>query len=473
MKHLIIFPFLLAFFPSWILILKNYDELIFQDILISLAIVSVSIIIWIVIRKIIKNGNKAALITGVGVVFFFYFGYVQDALKGILVSNIPVNKTSILVPISIIIFIILTVYFIKSKNNFESIIKIANVVSITLILVVCVQFIIPGASAEKPNVYHIILDEYTDNEILTKKFGYNNEKFLEFLNNNGFYMHDKLFSTFGSTVKELNVILNMEYPKKLRWMSEDYESLNNNKVMSIFSNQDYSVIETNSMMRWKNFSDVDTKLCYDTNFINSEFLDQVLGKSIIRYFLEKYQQDTRRDTVRCTFDVLNEITLKTDGPKYVFSHVYVPHPPFLFGPNGENVIPDRREISGLQSWENPQGYVNQLIYATNEITVVIKNIVKNDPNAIIIVQGDTGTLTGTDISKKTMKEIYQAHSILYAVRIPDVEDSDYMIPVNTYRIIFNNYFNMNYDYLEYHSYLVDNDSNMEDITKKLYDYNFD
>jgi len=473
MKHLIIFPFLLAFFPSWILIMKNYDELIFQDILISLAIVSVSIIIWIVIRKIIKNSNKAALITGVGVVFFFYFGYVQDALNGILVSNIPVNKTSILVPISIIIFIILTIYFIKSKNNFESIIKIANVVSITLILVVCVQFIIPDASAEKPNVYHIILDEYTDNEILTKKFGYNNEKFLEFLNNNGFYMHDKLFSTFGGTVKELNVIFNMEYPKKLGWMSDDYESLNNNKVMSIFSNQNYSIIETNSMMRWKNFSDVDTKLCYDTNFINSEFLDQVLGKSIIRYFLEKYQQDTRRDTVRCTFDVLNEITLKTDGPKYVFSHVYVPHPPFLFGPNGENVIPDHREISGLQSWEDPQGYVNQLIYATNEITVVIKNIVKNDPNAIVIVQGDTGTLTGTDISKKTMKEIYQAHSILYAVRIPDVEDSDYMIPVNTYRVIFNNYFNMNYDYLEYHSYLVDNDGNVEDITKKLYDYNFD
>jgi len=453
--------------------MKNYDELIFQDILISLAIVSVSIIIWIVIRKIIKNSNKAALITGVGVVFFFYFGYVQDALNGILVSNIPVNKTSILVPISIIIFIILTIYFIKSKNNFESIIKIANVVSITLILVVCVQFIIPDASAEKPNVYHIILDEYTDNEILTKKFGYNNEKFLEFLNNNGFYMHDKLFSTFGGTVKELNVIFNMEYPKKLGWMSEDYESLNNNKVMSIFSNQNYSIIETNSMMRWKNFSDVDTKLCYDTNFINSEFLDQVLGKSIIRYFLEKYQQDTRRDTVRCTFDVLNEITLKIDGPKYVFSHVYVPHPPFLFGPNGENVIPDHREISGLQSWEDPQGYVNQLIYATNEITVVIKNIVKNDPNAIVIVQGDTGTLTGTDISKKTMKEIYQAHSILYAVRIPDVEDSDYMIPVNTYRVIFNNYFNMNYDYLEYHSYLVDNDGNVEDITKKLYDYNFD
>ena len=81
MKNFIIFPFLLAFFPSWIIISKNYEQLIFQDILISLAIVAVSVIVWVVIAKIIKNGNKAALITGVGIVFFFYFGYVQDALK--------------------------------------------------------------------------------------------------------------------------------------------------------------------------------------------------------------------------------------------------------------------------------------------------------------------------------------------------------------------------------------------------------
>ena len=64
MRNFIIFPFLLAFFPSWILILKNYDEIIFQDILISLTIVAISVIVWIIITKIIKNKNKAALITG-------------------------------------------------------------------------------------------------------------------------------------------------------------------------------------------------------------------------------------------------------------------------------------------------------------------------------------------------------------------------------------------------------------------------
>ena len=57
------------------------------------------------------------------------------------------------------------------------------------------------------------------------------------------------------------------------------------------------------------------------------------------------------------------------------------------------------------------------------MSIVIKNIVKNDPSAIIIIQGDTGTFTGIeDISKRKMNDIYQVHSILYAVRIPDVNN---------------------------------------------------
>ncbi len=169
---------------------------------------------------------------------------------------------------------------------------------------------------------------------------------------------------------------------------------------------------------------------------------------------------------------MSEIASQTSGPKYVFSHIYVPHPPFLFGPNGENVTPDHREISGLQSWENPQGYINQLIYATNEVSTVIKNIIKNDPDAIIIVQGDTGTATMFPSTPTEFKDVYQIHSILYAIRIPDVANSDTMIPVNTYRIIFNNYFDMDYEYLEQHSYMLDQNNVWVDITEKLREYRF-
>ena len=226
------------------------------------------------------------------------------------------------------------------------------------------------------------------------------------------------------------------------------------------------------MMRWKNFSDVDARLCYDAN-IYSEFLDQVLRKSIIKYFLEQHHDNTRRDVIRCTFSELNEIALESTGPKYVFSHIYVPHPPFIFGPNGENVIPDHNEISGLQSWENPQGYVNQFIYATNQVHTVINNIVQNDPTAIVILQGDTGTFTGIeDLSKRKMNDIYQAHSILYAVRMPEVNNLENIGPVNTYRILFNNYFNMDYEYIEQRSYELDKNNNFIDITEKLHEYRF-
>jgi hypothetical protein len=316
------------------------------------------------------------------------------------------------------------------------------------------------------------LDEYTDNEILMKKFGHDNQEFLKFLSQNEFYMPTKSFSTFETTIDELNVILNMDYPKKRGWVSDNYQRLYDNEVMSIFSDQNYSVIETNSMMRWKNFSDVDARLCYDAN-IYSEFLDQVLRKSIIKHFLEQHHDNTRRDVIRCTFSELNDLALESSGPKYVFSHIYVPHPPFIFGPNGENVIPDHNEISGLQSWENPDGYINQFIYATDQVRIVINNIVQNDPTAIIILQGDTGTFTGIDdLSKRKMNDIYQAHSILYAVKIPDANNLENVGPLNTYRIIFNNYFNTNYEYLEQRNYELDKDNNLVDITEKLHEYKF-
>tara|TARA_B110001454_G_scaffold203557_1_gene211576 strand:- start:243 stop:818 length:576 start_codon:yes stop_codon:yes gene_type:complete len=190
--------------------------------------------------------------------------------------------------------------------------------------------------------------------------------------------------------------------------------------------------------------------------------------------MEQQQTDIKRDIVRCAFNELSEIALQSNGPIYVFAHLYVPHPPFIFGPNGENVRPDHREISGLMSWENPQGYVNQLIYATSKISVVITTIVENDPNAIIILQGDTGTLTGIyhPDKKITINELYQSHSILYAVRIPDVNNFENFMPVNTYRIIFNNYFDMNYEYLEQHVYVPNENNTWKDITKTISEHRF-
>ena len=473
MKTSLIFPLLLSFFPGWLLILKNYDELILADLLIGISIVALTFGFCIFLNKLIQNYNKTSLIIGIGVALFFYFGYLQDALKGIVFFGLPLDKTSFLLLITIVFFAFFIIYVKKSKKKMDYPLKIANVIVITMFLVITLPIFIPDSFAEKPNVYHIILDEYTDNEILNKKFGYDNTEFLDFLKLKKFYVPEKIFSVSSSTPIELNSILNMEYPKSSAWVSENYQKINNNKVMLTFSENDYTIIETNSMMRYKNFSYVDENLCYDQNFINSEFLDQLLNKSIIRYFMEKHQENTRRDTIKCTFDALIQIPNNFDKPRYVFAHLYVPHPPFLFGKNGENITPDHREISGLQSWENPEGYKNQLIFATNEATKVVESILENDSSAIIIIQGDTGTLTGRNHeSEETFNDVYQAHSILYAIKISDNVTPEIINPVNTYRIIFNHLFDSNYDYLETSNFELNRNGEFIDITEKLKSYNY-
>ena len=446
---MLLFPFLLSFFPAWILIIKNFDEIILEDIMITIGIVLGTVTMWVIVRQILSNGNKAGIIIGLGILIFFYFGYAQDGLSDITIGDQPINKTSYLGILSIILFFIITVYTIKSKRKFNGIKKIANVITVIFILVALVE-LIPTADAEKPNIYHIILDEYTDEEILRVDFGYDNKELINFLLNNDFTIPEKSFSTYGSTDSELMTILNFEYPNNEITKSMKYELMKNNKVMKKLSDEEYHIIETNSMMRWKDFKEIDEKLCYNTNFINSEFLEQVLSKSIIRYFLEKNQEDSRRDTIKCTFDELNNIPLKDfEKPIYVFSHIYVPHPPFLFGPNGEHVTPNRSVLGGLQDSENPTGYINQVKFANTEIKKILTNIIENDPNAIIILQGDTGTMTGIDVANKhTIKEIYRTHSILYALRIPGIQDIDHPFTANTYRIIFNNVFNSKYEYLE-------------------------
>ena len=163
MKTSLIFPLLLSFFPGWLLIVKNYDELILQDILITISVVFITFGFWVVVKKIIGNENKSSLIIGIGIGFFFYFGYIQDALKGIIFLGMPFDKTSFLISISAIVFVLFIIYILKTKRNLESPIKIMNVVTITIILAVILPVLIPNSFAEQPNVYHIILDEYTDN----------------------------------------------------------------------------------------------------------------------------------------------------------------------------------------------------------------------------------------------------------------------------------------------------------------------
>ena len=46
----------------------------------------------------------------------------------------------------------------------------------------------------------------------------------------------------------------------------------------------------------------------------------------------------------------------------------IPHPPYLFGSEGEPVSSVRPE--GLESWENKEGYVNEVKFANKNFSIL-------------------------------------------------------------------------------------------------------
>ena len=92
---------------------------------------------------------------------------------------------------------------------------------------------------------------------------------------------------------------------------------------------------------------------------------------------------------------------------------------------------------------------------------------ENSP--VIIIQADHGY--GFDDTSKLSKEnLEQRMSILSAYYLPGIEENlsdDVITPVNTFRIIFNSYFNADYDLLENKMYSDDNDGGYVDVTNIL------
>ena len=86
---------------------------------------------------------------------------------------------------------------------------------------------------------------------------------------------------------------------------------------------------------------------------------------------------------------------------------------------------------------------------------------ENQP--VIIIQADHGSYFDFDTGKPSKENIEQHMSILSAYYLPNVEEnlSDGVItPVNTFRTVFNSYFNTDYDLLENKIYV--NDENNTD-----------
>jgi hypothetical protein len=199
----------------------------------------------------------------------------------------------------------------------------------------------------------------------------------------------------------------------------------------------------------------------------SQFQNDLLAKTplpvVLNLISVDAQFDQHRQAVQFFFKELGEVP-QIEAPTITFAHILFPHPPFIYDAAGKPVeagafysIRDGdRYFEPQDRQEYTQAFVQQTIYANQRTLETLDRILQNSTTPpIIVLQSDHGPASLFDPFSLENTVIDERTGILAAYYFPD---GDYtalypeISPVNSFRIILNQYFGAEYALLPDASY---------------------
>jgi hypothetical protein len=256
-----------------------------------------------------------------------------------------------------------------------------------------------------------------------------------------------------------------------------YDMISDNTVMKNFKAMGYDIISVSS--GWgvtRDFEIADRTYCGTFSRIDdSQILISILDNSAIKPFYAKLLVDDRRTKVLCQFDSIPKYIENNKNPVFVFAHILIPHQPYLFGPNGEALNTESLEFGNIHQNRN-YDYIKQLQFANKKTLELVDNILTNSKTPpIIVIQSDHGSAQPENASlEDQMNEAMHNLNVYYLPYGGESILYDGVSQVNSFRLIFNYYFNGEYEILEDKHYWINgnpfvNDGYPEfiDVTNKL------
>ena len=499
-------PFLFAVMPVLLFVSLNLNEIILDYIFTTLLIIVAAVIVsWYLLNLLLKDKMKSGLMLSLGLVLFFSYGHIYNILLINLDgagASFGVNRY--LLPSLLIVFVAGIFVIIKTKKHHREFTVIANGIAIVIISISIFNigtYALHDDSFETlnnpvnynahalnytPNVYYIILDSYADSKVLEKAYGFDNSEFLSELSARGFYVSRDSYGNYQSTLTSLASSLNMEYLTPLAEengaASPNHRLLhtlwNNNKVINIFKSYNYTTI---TMPIYPNIAKIsDHELCQSLflpNEANIVFWETTLLNPAFNVLdIDQHQ----RDKILCKFEELSNIHDSVNEPFFVYAHFLLPHQPFVFGPDGEPIQSKSLAPGADVSRDYKSKYLGQLKFANKKVIEMIDKILRgNTTPPIIILQSDHGQTYSQlsdetkvqDRDEKYNENVRGRMFILNAYYLPDQNPDliyEHITPVNSFRLIFNAYFNENFDLLEDRSYFQHGSRyNFTDVTHIL------
>ena len=339
----------------------------------------------------------------------------------------------------------------------------------------------PDAAAQLTDIYYIILDAYGRADSLKKTYGFDNTPFIHALESRGFYIADQSRPNYSQTGYCIPCYLNMNYLDVLlagRAPSQDTmetsrKLIDNNAVAAFLRNRGYHYVYIWTGTEVTHVETADLELDDKSLTPPSSFEGQIFEMSALEAFSQttqvtlgsKLPYAEHRAYIQTAFRNLNSVA-KLAFPKFVIAHILAPHPPFVFGPNGEAINPAYHydESDGSQLLEKitrPEyirGYTGQLQYINKQVLQAVDAILSQSRKPpIIIIQGDHGSRMNMNWESQAKTDLPETFSILNAYLVPANVRShlyDSITPVNTFRVLLSSMFGANYPRLADRNYFA-------------------
>lgn len=490
LTRLIIYPFIFVFIFVFAFLINNVGQIdityFIRPLVFSWLVTAVAI--WAVSR-ITKDKHRAGFLVTLGFTCIFIFNFATQPVTNLLPGQDSNPFALVILLLWILLFVGLGHRWVWNKLSKPALLTfMLNLVLVSSLLypaLQVVQFLLqsnvqtdqdgPGemyltfhseppvelSGNENPDIYVIVLDAYGRADVLEDLYNIDNRPFLEALEQRGFYIATQSHSNYLQTPLAISAILNFQYhgdwifPKSVIQRAEFLRApILKNQVFSLLKDLDYTIVAYETGFSYTELSFVDH---YVTPFIRLNPIEQTLlgitPLQLIANFVDlklpvsNYR--THRTRLENTLGGLKTVH-SFPGPKLVVAHILLPHPPFVYDHNGKPLKPEY-PFSMMDSDDflgTPEsyylGYREQVKFVSNTILDVVDQILAGSKNPpAILLQGDHGPRMLYSWEEEESPCMFERTSILNALYIPNVDQEvlyPSLSPVNSFRIIFNTYF---------------------------------
>jgi sulfatase-like protein len=485
-------PLLFGAFPVLFLFRENVWGLTFSDVTMPLvATMGTLAVLQVALGRLTRRPRKVAVLLSVLTLLFFSYGHVWRITSDARGRLFGVDADIVLGGTAVLIVAVVSLAVVRSRRELSDLTRVLNVVSLAMLAVVVVPLssellqnratastagpAVPkletsGTAQRKPDIYYLVFDRYAGARTLEELFGYDNRELLDYLQSKGFDVADRARANYQATAPSLATSLNMRY---LDWIPKTsghttsslpmYAAIRDNQVVRNLRSRGYRYVHIGSrwdMTRSNPVANINIRNDQTTEFTRVFFGSTALLPAMRHGILGPSETDRPESARRITQRQLNEITEARTfaGPKFVFAHLGLPHPPYVFDRNGRPI--DKQPLGVAP---RARAYLEQLEYTNTRIKALVEKLLDAPPGRqpVVILQADEGPYPSFGHTapaqwwRTTDAKLRTKFRILMAVHMPGIEAGVYphLSPVNVFRVVFNSYFGTELPLLPDESYV--------------------